>query len=92
METRKHLHEEDFPVSQSEMFEILIKPSAICKWWGASRAIVLPEENGVWAGVWGEDGDDPDYISAFTIAEYDPPNRILFTDAKYFSKDGGLPS
>ncbi len=91
METRKHVHEENFPVSQRKMFEILIKPSAICKWWGASRAIVLPEENGIWAGVWGEEEDNPDYISAFTIAAYDPPRRILFTDAKYFSKDGGFP-
>ena len=91
METRKYIHEEAFDVSQVEMFEILIKPSAICKWWGASRAIVLAEKNGLWAGAWGEDEDRPDYISSFTIAEYEPPKRILFTDAKYFSKDGGLP-
>lgn len=91
METRKHIHEEEFPVSQEEMFEILITPSAICKWWGASRAIVLAEENGVWAGAWGEDEDNPDYITTFTIREYEPPRRILFTDAKYLSKDGGIP-
>ena len=91
METRKHIHEEEFPVSQEEMFGILIKPSAIRKWWGASRAIVLAEENGIWAGTWGDDEDNPDYISTFTISEFEPPKRILFDDAKYFPKDGGLP-
>ena len=91
MDTRKHVHKEEFPVTAGEMFEILIKPSAICVWWQASRAIVLAEKDGIWAGSWGEDQDDPDYISTFTIKEYEPPRRILFTDAKYFSKDGGLP-
>ncbi len=90
METRKHIHEENFSVAAEKMFEILIIPSAIRKWWGASRAIVLAEKNGVWAAEWGEE-DNPDYISAFTIAEYEPPKRILFNDSKYFSKDGALP-
>ncbi len=91
MNTRKHVHKEEFSVSAEEMFEILIKPSAICVWWGASKAIVLPEEDGTWAAAWGEDEDKPDYISSFTIKEYEPPKRIFFTDAKYFSKDGKLP-
>jgi uncharacterized protein YndB with AHSA1/START domain len=91
MKTRKHIHEEEFSVLPERMFEILIKPSAICVWWGATRAIVLAEENGTWTAAWGEDEDNPDYISSFTIEEFDPPKRILFTNAKYFSKDGKLP-
>jgi len=73
------------------MFEILIKPSAICVWWQALRAIVLPEQNGIWIAAWGEDEDNPDYISSFVIKKYDPPKRILFADTRYFSKDGKLP-
>ncbi|MEZ5344778.1 MAG: SRPBCC domain-containing protein [Pyrinomonadaceae bacterium] len=91
MDCRKHVHAEDFPVSPEKMFEILCRPSAICGWWGASQAIVLPKNDGVWTAAWGEDPDDPDYISSFRIKEYEPPRRILFTDAEYFSKDGGLP-
>ncbi len=91
MNYRKHAHKEEFPVSTGEMFEILCRPTAICIWWGASRAIVLPKKEGIWTAAWGEDPDKPDYISAFTIEEYEPPRRILFTDAKYFSKSGDLP-
>lgn len=91
MKIRKHVHEEEFSVSAAEMFEILCKPSAICKWWGASRVIVLPQKDGIWTAAWGEDQDQPDYISSFRIKEYEPPHRILFTDGKYYSKSGKLP-
>ena len=91
MPTRRHIHEEEFPIPAEEMFEILIKPSAIRIWWQASRAIILPEKDGIWAGAWGANEDDPDYISTFTIKEYEPPRRILLTDSKYSSKDGELP-
>ncbi len=90
METRKHIHEESFAVSPEEMFDMLLKPSAICGWWQASRAIVLPGRDGFWTAAWGDE-DDPDYISSFKIANYDPPCRLLLTDSKYYSKEGELP-
>ena len=88
---RKHVHEEEFPVSVEDAFDLLVTPSAIRKWWGADRAVVLAEQGGVWAAAWGEDEDSPDYISIFTMAEYEPPNRILFTDAKYTASGEKLP-
>lgn len=49
------------------MLEILHTPSAIRRWWKASRAIVLPGEGGVWAAAWGPEEDDPDYVMTFVI-------------------------
>lgn len=74
-----------------EAFELLITPSAIRDWWSAERAIVMPEKGGVWMAAWGQNEDSPDYISAFTMTEYDPPKRILFTDAKYTAAGQKLP-
>lgn len=92
METRRHIIlEEPFAVSPERMFETLITPSAIRGWWGASKAIVVPEEGGVWIAAWGEDENDSDYISSFKILEFEPPNRMLLGDGKYFSKDGTPP-
>jgi uncharacterized protein YndB with AHSA1/START domain len=90
METRKHVHEEFFTVDPETLFAILHTPSAIRAWWGASRAIVLAENNGIWVAAWGDE-DEPDYISIFTIKEFEPPGRILFTDGKYFAKTGPPP-
>ncbi|NNE66121.1 MAG: SRPBCC domain-containing protein [Pyrinomonadaceae bacterium] len=89
--TRKHIHEEEFGISSDEMFHLLITPSKIRDWWGAARVIVLPEENGTWMAAWGENEDNPDYITAFTISAFEPPNRLLFTDAKYTASGEKLP-
>jgi uncharacterized protein YndB with AHSA1/START domain len=88
METRSHIHEESFEIAPDEMFSLLITPSAIRGWWGASSAIVLPKTDGFWAAMWGAEEDAPDYISAFTIKEFEPPRRMLLTDGKYFAKAG----
>jgi uncharacterized protein YndB with AHSA1/START domain len=90
MDTRKHIHEEEFSATAEDLFKILHTPSAICEWWGASRAIVIPEAGGIWSAAWGDE-DAPDYISIFTIAEFDPPRRILFADGKYHAKSGRPP-
>ena len=42
MSTRDHVHEEEFPVPAEQLFALLLTPSAIRGWWGASAAIVLP--------------------------------------------------
>lgn len=91
MKTRRHTHREEFAVSAEEMFEILTKPSAICVWWNASKAIVLPEENGVWTAAWGSDEDHPDYLTSFVIQAFEPPRRMVLADAKYYAKDRQLP-
>jgi uncharacterized protein YndB with AHSA1/START domain len=60
MTTRKHIHEEIFHVDPETLFALLHTPSAIRRWWGASRVIVDPKSGGVWVGLWGEE-DSPDY-------------------------------
>lgn len=69
---------------------MLITPSAICQWWGAARAIVMPQQGGVWAAAWGDE-DDPDYISIFQISVFDPPGRLVFSGSQYYAKDIKLP-
>jgi uncharacterized protein YndB with AHSA1/START domain len=91
MATRRHVLEEQFAVTPERMFEILITPSAIRSWWGASKAIVLPEVGGTWVASWGENVNDPDYISSFKIVEYEPPHKLMLGDGKYFSRDGQPP-
>jgi uncharacterized protein YndB with AHSA1/START domain len=73
------------------MFEILVTPSAIRGWWGATRAIVLPEVGGVWIASWGDNENDADYITSFKILEYEPPKRLLLGDTKYFGREGQPP-
>ncbi len=91
MTTRKHVHEETFAATPEELFSILHTPSAIRGWWGAARAIVLPEPGGTWVAAWGADENSPDYITVATMKVFEPPRRIVFADYKYYSKNGPLP-
>ena len=91
MATRRHVHEESFPVPAIKLFEALVTPSAIRSWWGAAKAIVLPEPGGTWVASWGENENDPDYISSFKILDYEPPVRLLLGEGKYFARDGQPP-
>lgn len=91
MNTRRHILEEQFAVSPDRMFKILLTPSAIRSWWGASKAIVRPEKGGMWIASWGEDENDADYISSYKILEFDPPKRLLLGEGKYFARDGQPP-
>jgi uncharacterized protein YndB with AHSA1/START domain len=91
MATRRHVQEEFFQVPSNKMFEALVTPSAIRSWWGATKAIVLPQIGGTWVASWGEDENDPDYISSFKILEYEPPHRITLGEGKYFARDGQPP-
>lgn len=90
MTMRQHVHEETFPVSPGGLFAILHTPSAIRQWWGASQAVVLAENGGTWAAIWGDE-DDPDYVTVATIREFDPPQRMVLSDYRYYAKDGPLP-
>ena len=91
MTTRCHVHEEQFNTSPERLFAILHTPSAIREWWNVSRAIVLAQPGGIWAATWGDDEDNPDYITAAKIREFEPPRRMVLTDYRYLAKTGPLP-
>lgn len=91
MTTRRHVHEEAFPAAPEQLFALLYTPSAIRAWWGAARAVVLPEAGGLWAAAWGESEDDPEYITVATIREFEPPRRMVLADYRYRSKTEPLP-
>lgn len=91
MKTRSHVHQESFPVPPEKLFELLVTPSAIRQWWGASRVIVMAQDGGMWAAVWGADEDDPDYITSAVIATYDPPRRLVLDNYRYYARTGPLP-
>jgi len=91
MTTRRHVHEETFPVTPEDLFALLHTPSAIRGWWGAARAVVVPEPGGIWAAAWGESEDDPDYVTVATIRDFAPPRRMTLTSFRYRAKDGPLP-
>lgn len=86
MERRHHNYEEPFAVSAERMFELLITPSAIEDWWGASRAIVTAAKDGSWIATWGEGENDSGYTSSFKIKEFEPPRRLVLSDGKYVAK------
>ncbi len=90
-ETRRHVHEEMFPVPPETLFALLHTPSAIRQWWGAARAIVLPEKGGIWSATWGDSEDDPDYVTMATIREFEPPRRMVLGDYRYRARSGPLP-
>lgn len=89
--TRAHSLEILLPAAPEEVFSLLITPSAIRGWWGASRVIVMAEPDGTWAAAWGENENDPDYITVATMSVFDPPRRVVFSDYRYRSKSGPLP-
>ncbi len=90
MATRKHVHQIELTASSEDVFKLLITPSSIRSWWGASRAIVLAKKGGVWAAAWGNE-DIPDYVSVYKIAEIEPPRRLFLTETRYFAKSGHPP-
>lgn len=91
MATRTLTHEETFDAPIEEVFALLITPSAIRAWWGASRAVVLAEEGGTWAAAWGDNEDNPDYMTVTRLENFNPPHGMDQTDYRYYSKDGPLP-
>ena len=79
------------PAPPDRVFSLLLRPSAIRAWWGARRAIVLPAPGGAWAAAWGDDEDDPEYVTFARIRELDRPHRLVLDDYVYGSKEGPLP-
>ncbi|MDH3649532.1 MAG: hypothetical protein OEQ53_07605 [Saprospiraceae bacterium] len=68
------------------VFLAVLKPSAIMAWWSANAAIVLAQEGGTYAVQWGNDLDDPDYITAASIINFDPPKGFSLTNYVYLVK------
>lgn len=91
MATRKHVHREEFNSTVDELFALLITPSSIRSWWGASRAIVLPKTDGMWTATWGESEDEPDYVTVANIVKFEPPRRLVLDQYRYQAKEGPLP-
>ena len=90
MATRRHVHEEIFDADPETVFALLVKPSAIREWWGASHVIIDRKQGGIWVGLWGDE-DAPDFITFNRLSVYDPPKRIKFSDFEYYSSKGPLP-
>jgi uncharacterized protein YndB with AHSA1/START domain len=91
MSTRSISIERIFPTSPEQLFKLLITPSAICQWWGAHQAIVIPKIDGIWVATWGESADQPDYVSAATIADFESPKRLVLQDYRYHTPSESLP-
>lgn len=77
--------------NQETIFNSLLNPSAIIKWWQANTAIVVKEDNGIYAVCWGSDIDDPEYVSISSIKNYTPFSNFSLNYSYYSSKHGKLP-
>lgn len=88
---RSHRHHVDLPVTTERAFSLLITPSAIRTWWGASRAIVLAHSGGLWVAAWGADEDRPEYILAYTVEAIEPPRLLRLTHSRYLARTVGPP-
>ena len=51
----------------------------------------MAKPDGSWSATWGEDEDDPDYITMATIRDFEVPTRMTLTDYKYAAKGGEQP-
>ena len=85
MDARRKEIEEPFPISPDKMFEILITPSSIRSWWGASTVVIDARAGGSWVTAAGDGNNDSEYINSFEILEFDPPNRMLLGSGRYFT-------
>ena len=90
MKTRSHVHTEMLDATPQQVFDLLVIPSAIRQWWGASHAIVYAREGGVWTAAWGDE-DDPDYISTAMLVEFERPRRLVMKYGQYYARSGQLP-
>lgn len=82
------VHEEWFPVTPDRLFALLHTPGAIRQWWGASRAIVVPEVGGVWTAAWGAVEDDPDCLTMARVEVFEPPRLLRLVNYQSRCRDG----
>ena len=74
-----------------KVFKVLITPTHIQKWWGASQVIVVADENGTFAATWGENIDTPEYTSTARISHFEPYTRLKLKDFTYLKLNEYLP-
>ncbi|HEX6124331.1 MAG TPA: SRPBCC domain-containing protein [Pyrinomonadaceae bacterium] len=67
------------------MFDILITPSAVRSWWGATTVIIDARKGGSWVAAAGDGDKLSEYVSSFEILEFEQPRRILLGGGKYFA-------
>ncbi len=79
METKTHVDEATFDSSVDRVFALLHTPSAIRQWWGAARAIVVPEPWWTLGGRVGHQRDAPEYVTSATMSVFDPPRRLVLS-------------
>ncbi|MCY3628415.1 MAG: SRPBCC domain-containing protein [Bacteroidota bacterium] len=77
---------ENFACTPQELFDALHTPSALRSWWNANRVIIIPRTNGMYSAAWGEDEDDPEYVSSGIYRVYDPPYKSVIEDFRYYAK------
>ena len=53
--------------------------------------MVLPQAGGTWAAAWGEDGDEPDYVSSAVLSVFESPRRLVMSEQRHRAKEGPLP-
>lgn len=88
---RKHECSVEIDGPPERVFQALVTPGAICAWWSASRAIVIPRQGGGWAAAWGDSEDNPDYITTAVIEACEPPRRLVLGRYAYYAGAGDLP-
>jgi len=81
----------DVDAGINDVFRHLISPSLIKRWWSAKSVIVVPEEGGFITVLWGENEDDPDYVTLSRILEIDAPVKLVVNYEMYYTKFGKLP-
>jgi len=77
--------------SCQSIFDALVTPSAIQKYWGVHSVIIIPEENGILCMTWGDDFDNPNYVTVSRIEEIEPPNKLVLKYENYKSGNNSLP-
>jgi len=73
------------------IYQALLNPSAITSWWQAKTAIVVKENDGIYAVTWGDDIDDPDFITVSFIKNLVPSKSFDLEYSSYVAKSGNLP-
>jgi len=68
------------------VFYALLNPTGIAKWWGAKTAIVIKEENGIYSVSWGNNIDDPDFVTVSIIKNFKPLKGFSLEYLTYFAK------
>ncbi len=77
-------------VDANTLFDALLRPSMIRRWWFADRALVLPEQGGIYAVGWGDE-DEPDYVTVSTIRALRKPALLRLSYDDYYAKTGRMP-